>query len=79
VTTKRWEASRDGAEDFELLWMLRARKPESALLKEAVAFVTKDQDQASDIARQLQPFRPDYAQWMKYRQRLLAELEEAGR
>jgi hypothetical protein len=79
VTTKRWEASRDGAEDFELLWMLRARKPESAVLKEAVAFVTKDQDQSSDIARQLQPFRPDYAQWMKYRHRLLAELEESGR
>lgn len=75
VPTKRWEASRDGAEDFELLYMLRARKPDSAVLKEAVAFVTKDQDKASDIARQLRPFRPDFKQWMQYRDRIIEELE----
>lgn len=79
VTTKRWEASRDGAEDFELLWMLRAREPANKLLKEAVAFVTKDQDQASDIARQLRPFRPDFGKWMEYRKRLLLALEKAER
>lgn len=46
VTTKRWEASRDGAEDFELLWMVRARNPASRLLAEAVAFVTANQEHA---------------------------------
>lgn len=75
VTTKRWEASRDGAEDFELLWMVRARNPASPLLAEAVAFVTANQEQASDIARQLDPFRPDFSRWMEYRRRLIAELE----
>jgi outer membrane protein assembly factor BamB len=75
VTTKRWEASRDGAEDFELLWMLRARNPASPLLAEAVAFVTANQEHASDIARQLDPFRPDFSRWMDYRRRIIAELE----
>ncbi|MBI1787727.1 MAG: hypothetical protein HYR60_09285, partial [Acidobacteria bacterium] len=81
VTTKRWEASRDGAEDFELLWMLRqkARRANSRealrLLDEAVAFVTKDQEQASDIARQLRPYAPDYSRWMEYREKLIRMLE----
>lgn len=80
VTSKRWEASRDGIEDFELLWMLRERaraagdagKPALALIDEAVGWVTKGQEHASDIARKLHPFTPDYDRWMDYRARLIA-------
>lgn len=71
VTTKRWEASRDGAEDFELLWQLRGSK----LADDAVAFVTKDQELATDISRQVSPFAPDYTKWMEYRANLIAALE----
>lgn len=81
VTSKRWEASRDGIEDFELLWMVRekaksARNGAAALrlLDEAVAYVTKDQEKASDIARQVRPFAPDYGRWMQYRDRLIDAL-----
>lgn len=81
VTSKRWEASRDGIEDFELLWMIRekaksARNGAAALrlLDEAVAYVTKDQEKASDIARQVRPFAPDYSRWMQYRNRLIEAL-----
>jgi outer membrane protein assembly factor BamB len=80
VTTKRWEASRDGAEDFEILWQLReaaghSSSPTAAeakrVLAEAVAFVTRDQETASDIGRQLHPFRPDYGRWMAYRRQMV--------
>ncbi|MEN6602279.1 MAG: FG-GAP-like repeat-containing protein, partial [Bryobacteraceae bacterium] len=80
VTTKRWEASRDGAEDFELLWMVResakARRDELgraalALVDEAVRFVTKGQEQVSDISRQVRPYTPDFRQWMEYRAGLI--------
>jgi outer membrane protein assembly factor BamB len=80
VTTKRWEASRDGIEDYELLSMLResARRSKSgaakealALIDEAVAFVTRGQDRVSDISRQLHRYTPDYRKWMEYRDRLI--------
>lgn len=82
VTTKRWEASRDGAEDFELLWQLRerARKANDGaalrLVDEAVAFVTAGQEKASDIGRQVTPCAPSYERWMQFRARLIAALEK---
>ncbi|MBL8236912.1 MAG: hypothetical protein JNM66_05810, partial [Bryobacterales bacterium] len=81
VTTKRWEASRDGAEDFELLWQVRekARSRNDAaalrLIDEAVAFVTAGQENVSDISRQVEPFAPDYQRWMRYREELIAAWE----
>jgi outer membrane protein assembly factor BamB len=79
VTTKRWEASRDGAEDFELIAQLErtARaageggRDALALIAEAVAFVTKGQEQATDISRKLHSYTPDFAAWMQYRARLI--------
>lgn len=84
VTTKRWEASRDGIEDFELLWMLKqaAQKVGGTpgrqaleLIDEAVRFVTKGQEHVGDISRKLHPYTPDYFQWMAYRDRLIAMQE----
>ncbi|MCC6367460.1 MAG: PQQ-binding-like beta-propeller repeat protein [Bryobacterales bacterium] len=83
VTTKRWEASRDGIEDFELLTLVRqtasqageAGKPALELLDEAVKWVTRGQEHASDISRKLHSYTPDYAMWMRYRERLIAEQE----
>ena len=88
VTTKRWEASRDGIEDFELLWMLKqtAQKVRGAqgeqapqLIDEAVRFVTKGQEHVSDISRKLHSYTPDYFQWMAYRDRLIAMQERLNR
>ena len=80
VTTKRWEASREGIQDFELLWLLRntaqrsppaPRQEALALLDDAVRFVTRGQEKVTDISRHVRPYTPDYPQWMDYRQRLI--------
>ena len=84
VTSKRWEATRDGIEDFELLWILRdqARQKASSpageaalrLVDEAVNFVTAGQEKVSDIGRQTDAYTPDYEQWMSYRSQLIEAL-----
>ncbi len=85
VTTKRWEASREGSQDFELLVMLRRAARESqtpqakaalALIDEAVEFVTRGQENASDISRHFHTYAPDFKTWMDYRARLISEAEE---
>ncbi len=84
VTTKRWEASRDGIQDFDLLWMIRQTAQRSSsplgkqalrLIDQAVAFVTKGQQKANDISRHLHPYTPNYQEWMEYRTRLI-EMQE---
>ncbi len=83
VTTKRWEASRDGIEDYELLTMLRARCGSSteatSLLNDAVAFVTRGQENASDISRQLRAYTPDYDNWMQYRGKIIDMIERLSK
>ncbi len=83
VPSKRWEGTREGIQDFELIRMLRDKahaKGGSAgdralkLIDEAVAFVTKNQDYANDITRQAAPFAPDYQIWMLYREKIIREL-----
>jgi len=80
VTTKRWEASRDGIEDFELLWLLRQtaerctapKKAEALrLVAEAVRFVTHGQETVTDISRHVRPYTPDYRRWMEYRRQMI--------
>jgi outer membrane protein assembly factor BamB len=80
VTTKRWEASREGIEDFELLRMVREAAQHSPspqaqstlhLLDEAVRFVTQGQENVTDISRQVRPYTPDFDRWMTYRDRLI--------
>jgi len=86
VTTKRWEAARDGIEDFELLWMVReqaqrkasspAGKAALGLVEEALNFVTAGQEKVSDIGRQTEAYTPDYERWMSYRRRLIETLAQ---
>jgi len=85
VTTKRWEASREGSQDYELLLMLRraARASPSpdakaalALIDEAVAFVTRGQENATDISRHFHTYAPDFQTWMDYRAKLTTAAEE---
>lgn len=85
VTTKRWEASREGSQDYELLVMLRraahaSSSPEAnaalQLMDEAVAFVTRGQEHATDISRHFHTYAPDFDTWMNYRARLIAAAEE---
>lgn len=84
VTTKRWEAAREGHQDFELLTMLKSgaekadeplRTQALKLLDEAVGFVTQGQERVSDINRQVRPYTPDYGKWMAYREALVRMLE----
>jgi hypothetical protein len=91
VTTKRWEASREGIEDFELLWLLRktaeqsppaARQRALTLLDAAVKFVTRGQEKVTDISRHVRPYTPDYEKWMQYRLELIRmqeQLTQSGR
>jgi len=84
VTTRRWEASRDGSEDFELLTIVRQRawarsdSPESkkalALIDEAVAFVTAGPDFTQDGHRAGMK-HPDHAKWQEYKERLAEAAE----
>ncbi|MCC7496075.1 MAG: PQQ-binding-like beta-propeller repeat protein [Bryobacterales bacterium] len=74
VDSKRWEASLDGSEDYELLRMLADRTAGTAfhaeaeqLIKQAVAFVDQaPKDQA-----------PDFMKWSSYRQRMIDLLGRA--
>ncbi len=85
VTTKRWEASREGIQDFELLRLVRAaaepapaseRQRALGLLDQAVAFVTRGQEKVTDISRHVRPYTPDFATWMEYRRDLIRLAEE---
>jgi hypothetical protein len=85
VSSKRWEASREGSQDYELLLMLRraARASSSpdakaalALIDEAVAFVTRGQENSGTISRHFHTFAPDFPTWMDYRAKLIAAAEE---
>ena len=87
VTSKRWEASRDGSEDYELLVMLRdaamraggaEQRQALDLIAEAVAFATRGQEKATDIGRQLRTYAPDFSRWMEYRARLIDMAEKLG-
>ena len=80
VTTKRWEASRAGIQDFELLWLVRktaqasaspARQTALDLVDEAVSFVNRGQEKVTDISRHVRPYTPDFPKWMEYRRRLV--------
>lgn len=81
LPTIRWEATREGIQDFELLTQLRdtaqraspaLRKRALAALGEAVAFVTAGQERVTDISRHVRPYTPDYVRWMHWRDRLIA-------
>jgi outer membrane protein assembly factor BamB len=81
IDTRRFEATREGIQDFELLTMLQTLASQQSgqgnagtLLKEAVEFVTAGQQNATDITRQAAPFCPDYWEWMHWRQKIVDAL-----
>jgi outer membrane protein assembly factor BamB len=83
VDSKRWEATREGIQDYELLSMLRdeAREhggPEGqhalALIDSAVADITRGQEHVTDISRQASPLKPDYVAWMRWRSEIIDAL-----
>jgi hypothetical protein len=85
VTTKRWEASREGIQDFELLSLLKqtaqqcplaGRQEALKLLDDAVAFVTHGQEKVTDISRHVRAYTPDYERWMQYRLALIRMQEK---
>lgn len=80
VTTRRWEATRAGIQDFELLTLVRATaqrvggeagQKAERLLNEAVRFVTQGQEKVHDISRHVRPYTPDHARWQAFREQLV--------
>jgi hypothetical protein len=47
-----------------------------ALIDKAVAFVTRGQENATDISRHFHTYAPDFQTWMDYRARLITAAEE---
>jgi len=84
VPSKRWEAYRDGIEDYNYLALLsevveeaEARGVASALVKEArslmqraVAEITEGQERVDDIMRWVEDFPMDFEKLILYRQRI---------
>jgi len=84
IPSKRWEAYRDGVEDFNYLSLLKqATKaaeslgilPEQVakakkLMEESVATLTRDQDRVDDITRWVEDFPMDFPKLMRYRKEI---------
>lgn len=83
VTSRRWEASRDGIEDYRALWLLREMAREAraagyiaeadradALLKEASDKVVGFQEQVDEILREVQPYDLDWQTLTAYREKI---------
>ena len=83
VPSRRWEAYRDGVEDFNLLTLLKseverggeATRQAAELLDEAVSTLTAGQERAQSINRLIIEYDPDYHQLLEYRARLIHALE----
>lgn len=85
VTSRRWEAYRDGVEDFNLLTLLReaiAAAPDSPqrrdaahLLETAVREVTAKQEMANSNSRLNIEYDPDFGELMRFRGELMRVLE----
>jgi len=83
IPSKRWEATREGIQDYELLCMLRdaTRNMPAAqaihamkLIAHAVADITKGQELVTDVTMQANPLPVDYDMWMKYRREIVDAL-----
>jgi len=85
VTSRRWEAYRDGVEDFNLLTLLHeaiAAAPDSLqrrnaahLLETAVREVTAKQEMANSNSRLNIEYDPDFGELMRFRGELIRVLE----
>jgi outer membrane protein assembly factor BamB len=86
IPSKRWEATREGIQDYELLCMLRdetrTMSQEQAdhvrrLIANAVRDVTRGQERVTDITMQADPLPVNYELWMKYRKEIIDALQTA--
>ncbi len=85
VPSRRWEAYRDGVEDFNMLTLLREeiksskngveKEKANGLLEKAVAEITAKQESVEDNNRPLVDYDPDYEKLLEYRQRMIETLE----
>jgi len=91
VTSRRWEAYRDGVEDYNMLVLLQEaieeKKAEdstssallhaaSELLRRAVDEVTSKQEMAVSNSRINIEYDPDYYRMMQYRRQMIQTLED---
>jgi outer membrane protein assembly factor BamB len=87
VTSRRWEAYRDGVEDYNMLTLLREvievekgspklRKTAEKLLTNAVNQVTEKQEMAVSNSRFNIEYDPDYSVLMDYRIKIIRMLEK---
>lgn len=85
VTSRRWEAYRDGVEDFNLLTLLQEaiaaapdapqRQHAAQLLETAVQEVTAKQERANSNSRLNIEYDPDFGELMRFREELIRVLE----
>ncbi len=77
VPSRRWEAYRDGVEDYHMLTMLKESGNEqtTAFIDEAVLKITAKQEEAASINRLIIDYDTDYELLMKYRQAMIDILE----
>lgn len=86
VPSRRWEAYRDGVEDFNMLTLLREeikaakngseKDRANKLLKRAVAEMTAKQERAVSNNRMMINYDPDYEKLLEYRQQIIKMLEQ---
>jgi outer membrane protein assembly factor BamB len=83
VTSRRWEANRDGIEDFNAVAMLQdllAEKPDDQaqkVLDEAIAFVVKET--LTGMPREAADYDFDYSEFMNHRTAIREALERVSR
>ncbi|NOY57880.1 MAG: hypothetical protein GXO75_02970 [Calditrichaeota bacterium] len=86
VPSRRWEAYRDGVEDFNMLTLLREeikaakngveKERANRLLESAVAEITAKQERVESNNRMLIDYDPDYKKLLQYRQQIIRMLEQ---
>lgn len=83
VDTRRWEASRDGVEDYNALRLLREKleqRPDptiESLLSEATTYV--ETTAFTGLPREAADYDLDFSKFMKYRERIRDALEQLGK
>ena len=80
VPSRRWEAYRDGVEDYIMLTMLKdiADGQTKSFLDEAILKITAGQEEATSISRLIIDYDTDYAVIMKYRKAMIEILENSS-
>ncbi|MCE1199927.1 MAG: DUF4091 domain-containing protein, partial [Marinilabiliales bacterium] len=94
IPSRRWEASRDGAEDYHLLMMLKRKIAEYRLgdgahqamadqaekeMNRIVQGITEKVKKIKEISREFIPYDIDFSLFVEGREKLIRMMEEMSR